>query len=122
VYLLDSIAEARIEEAIGQGRLDQLPGAGEPLALDDDSLVPEHLRAAYRLMKNSGFLPPEIELHGEIRDVESLIGCLQDSEQRAAAVKRLALLRARLGSERCGNLALHGDYHRALADKIGGDS
>lgn len=119
MYLLDQIAEGRIEEAIEQGALDDLPGAGQPLVLDDDSMVPEHLRAAYRILKNSGFLPQEVTIHSQIRNVESLIGRLQDGEQRAAAVKRLSLLRARLGSERCGKLALHGTYYPAVAEKLG---
>ena len=33
--LLDQIAEARIQEAIEQGELRDLPGAGKPLRLDD---------------------------------------------------------------------------------------
>jgi hypothetical protein len=118
MYLLDQLAEARIEDAIERGLLDDLPGDGKPLELDDDSMVPEHLRAAYRLLKNAGYLPREVAIHAEIRDVESLIGRMQDGEQRAAAVKRLSLLRARLGSERCGNLALQDQYYRAVAEKL----
>ena len=116
--LLDQIAEGRIEEAIERGALDNLAGAGQPLILDDDSMVPENLRTAYRILKNSGFLPQEVTIHSEIKDVESLIGRLQDGEQRAGAAKRLSLLRARLGSERCGNLALQDDYYCAVAEKL----
>jgi hypothetical protein len=58
---LDAIAERRIREAQERGELDDLPGAGAPLALDDDALIPEDLRAAYRVLKNSGFLPPELD-------------------------------------------------------------
>lgn len=118
MYLLDQIAEGRIEEAIESGAFDNLPGTGEPLALDDDSMVPEQLRTAYRILKNSGHLPQEITVHSEIRDVESLIGRVQEGAQRAVAVKRLSLLRARLGSERCGNLALQDEYYRAVAEKL----
>lgn len=121
MYLLDQIAEGRIEEAMEQGALDNLPGAGRPLVLDDDSMVPGHLRAAYRILKNAGFLPQEITIHSEIRNVESLIGRLRDGEQRGLAAKRLSLLRARLGSERCGNLVSHGAYYDAIAEKLGGE-
>ena len=41
MYLIDKLAEEKITEAIGRGELDNLPGAGKPLHLDDDSLVPE---------------------------------------------------------------------------------
>lgn len=119
MFLLDRIAESRIAEAIEHGALDDLPGAGAPLALDDDTMVPENLRAGYRILKNSGYLPPEVGIHSEIKDVESLIGRVREGEQRAAAAKRLSLLRARLGSERCGHLALQDEYYRAVAEKLG---
>jgi hypothetical protein len=121
MHLLDRIAESRIEEAIERGALDHLPGAGRPLDLEDEAMVPEHLRAAYRILKNSGHLPREVVIHSEIRNVESLIGRIQDADQRAEAVKRLGLLRARLGSERCGNLAVQDEYYRAVAEKLAHD-
>lgn len=119
--LLDQIAEKRIAEAIECGVLDDLPGAGEPLALDDDDMVPESLRPAYRILKNAGYLPQEVSIRAEIRDVESLIGRLQEGEQRAAAAKRLSLLRARLGGERCSNLAVQDEYYCAVAEKLGNE-
>lgn len=121
MYLLDQIAERRIEEAVAHGVLDDLPGAGAPLELDDDAMVPEHLRPAYRLLKNAGYLPPELEAHAEIKEVEALLGRLEDGESRAAAAKRLSLLRARLGDERCAELACRGDYYQSVAEKLGGE-
>lgn len=119
MFLLDQIAEKRIEEYIEDGGLEDLPGAGAPLALDDDSMVPEELRAAYRMLKTSGFLPAEVTVHSEIKDVEALIGRMDPGTDRAAAAKRLSLLRARLGNERCGHLAVQGDYYQAVAEKLG---
>ena len=42
--LVDKIAEQRIQAAFDNGNMDDLPGKGEPLQLDDDSMVPEQLR------------------------------------------------------------------------------
>jgi hypothetical protein len=42
--MLDFLAEQRIVEAVSRGELDNLPGTGKPLALDDHPLVPEELR------------------------------------------------------------------------------
>jgi hypothetical protein len=58
--MLDFIAEQRIAEAIANGELDDLPGAGKALELDDDALVPEELRVAHRILKNAGIAPPEV--------------------------------------------------------------
>ena len=88
--MFDLMAERRIEEAIARGELDHLPGEGRPLELDDDSLVPAELRLAYRILKNAGFVPPEIETLNEIAELERL------AMGNATAVKKLALLKARI--------------------------
>ncbi len=58
---LRDVVESRILEARENGDFDNLPGKGKPLVLDDDALVPEEVRAAYRVLKNAGFVPPEID-------------------------------------------------------------
>ena len=47
----DALVEKHVREAQSQGVFDDLPGAGTPLKLDDDAMVPEDLRAAYRILK-----------------------------------------------------------------------
>lgn len=66
---LAALVERRIEEAIARGELDDLPGAGRPLALDDDLLVPAELRVAHRILKNAGYLPPEAQQLGEVNQL-----------------------------------------------------
>src|ERR1051325_8469981 len=39
--MFDLIAERKIAEALARGELDNLPGEGRPLELDDDALIPE---------------------------------------------------------------------------------
>lgn len=90
--LLDALAEARIEEAIAQGVFDNLPGAGRPLMLDDDRLVPEGLRAAYRILMNAGFAPPEVETRREIAHLFAFIATLEDNAARRHALAKLAWL------------------------------
>ena len=99
---IDKLAESHIREAIERGDCDKLEGAGRPLRLGDDTWVPEHLRAGYRLLKNAGFVPPELELRREIRSIESLLSVCEDrsgsldAAARHSAGLRLSLLRARL--------------------------
>ena len=95
--MLDFIAEQKIAEAIERGELDGLPGAGRPLALDDDALVPEDLRLAYRILKNAGYVPAEVGELNEISQLERLV--VQDetpAEERSRAARKLALLKARV--------------------------
>ncbi len=121
MLLIDQLAERRIGEAIERGELDDLPGKGEPLELDDDALVPESLRVAYRVLKNAGYLPPEVGLRREIFEVEQLLaGALDESERRAAG-RRLRYLLARLSLARGGHRDLHAEaaYQEALERRIG---
>lgn len=98
LMLLEALAEARIEKAIAQGALDNLPGSGRPLELDDDRFVPEGLRAAYRLLKNAGFVPPEVEARHEAALLVALLATLDDDAARRRTLVKLAWLEARLES------------------------
>jgi len=93
--MFDAIAERKIAEAIARGELNDLPGEGKPLELDDDTNVPEDLRVAYRILKNAGFVPPEVESLREIGQLEQLVAA-QDvqSPQKAKLLRKIALLRA----------------------------
>ena len=112
----DALAESRIREAQEAGEFDDLPGAGAPLALDDDALVPEELRAAYRLLKNAGFVPPELEVHGEIRQLEQLLRTVEDAAERSSLISRINFLLSRgaMGRRR-GNLQVEEAYYEKIA-------
>jgi hypothetical protein len=95
--MLDFLAEQAIQDAISRGELDGLPGTGRPLDLEDDALVPEELRLAYRILKNAGYVPAELETLKEIDQLEALVSEVDlDAAARATAVKKLALLRTKI--------------------------
>lgn len=105
MLFLDLLAERKIAEAVSRGELDDLPGSGQPLDLDDDALVPEDLRLAYRVLKNAGYVPPEVEELKEIAALENLV--LEDSADdatHAKAARKLALLRTRIEAGYYGKL------------------
>ncbi|MDA8090342.1 MAG: DUF1992 domain-containing protein [Nitrospiraceae bacterium] len=95
--ILAKIAERRIEEAMRGGAFENLAGSGKPLSLDDDSLVPEDLKLAYRVLKNAGFAPPEVELKKEILNLRDLINSIDDDKQRIRKLRELDFKLARLG-------------------------
>ncbi|HCK81274.1 MAG TPA: DUF1992 domain-containing protein [Candidatus Competibacter sp.] len=113
------IAEARIQNAIEGGELRGLSGEGKPLQLDDDSAVPEALRAAYRILKNAGFLPPELQLHKQVREAQQLLQQLPESE-RSRTGARLELLQLRLlaNRRRPVNLLLEDRYRQRLLERL----
>lgn len=119
MLLLDYLAEERIAEAMRRGDFDRLGGAGRPLELDDDPLIPEELRIAYRILKNSGYLPPELERLSEIRKLEAMLTEVADEGTQRRALLRLALLRERLEKGGVG-LRLEDRYHHEVLGKLSG--
>ncbi|HAN4591802.1 TPA: DUF1992 domain-containing protein [Escherichia coli] len=108
MWLLDQWAERHIAEAQAKGEFDNLAGGGEPLILDDDSHVPPELRAGYRLLKNAGCLPPELE---QRREAIQLLDILK-------GIRRLSLLELKLRQAGLSTDFLRGDYADKLLDKI----
>jgi hypothetical protein len=95
--MLDFLVEQRLEEAVSRGELSNLPGEGRPLELDEDPLIPEDLRAAYRILKNAGFVPPEVQALNQIAQLENLVNQgSEDAATRSKALRKLALLRTRI--------------------------
>jgi hypothetical protein len=95
MFFLEVIAERKIAEAIERGELSNLPGEGTPLDLDNDRLVPEDLRMAYRILRNAGFVPAEVSDLREIGELERFLETAE-GEARGAALKKLQVLRMRL--------------------------
>jgi len=92
----DRIVEEKILKAQKDGKLDNLPGRGKPLEIEDDSRVPEDLRLAHKILKNAGCVPRELEDHVEIRRTEDLLRESDDLSETYRAMKRLRCLKAKL--------------------------
>lgn len=117
---IDELVEARIQEAMDRGEFENLPGQGKPLNLEDEAQVPEELRAGYRLLKNSGYLPPELEVRREIANVESLLAQAQEPGERARLSRRLdyLLLRMNLCGGGSRHLRLEQDYYDKIVERL----
>ncbi len=119
MWLIDQLVEQHIREAQEKGELSNLPGEGAPLILDDDSTVPAELRTAYRLLKNAGYLPPELALRREALELNTLIrGLDPEDETRGALAKRLALLENKLHQAGMNTDFLRGDYSDAISQRF----
>jgi len=76
------IAERKIQEAIEEGKFDNLPGKGQPLVFEDDPGVPLDVRMANKVLKNAGALPDWMMVQ---RDIET--------ERQEATRQRANLIR-----------------------------
>ena len=77
------LAESKIRAGMARGEFDNLPGSGRPLPRDELSRVPAELRMGFRLLRNSGCLPPELEARKEVARLGSLLAATGDAQERA---------------------------------------
>lgn len=84
--ILAELAERAILDAQRQGAFDGLAGQGRPLPPEGGPLVPEHLRMAYTVLKNAGYVPEEIQAQ---KDIHSLIECLERETDEARKVRQI---------------------------------
>lgn len=88
----DKLVEDRIKQAQQEGVFDNLPGKGKPFQFEDDSSVPEDLRLAFKILKNSNCLPIEMEMRKEIFSLRQMLNAAIDSEARRQIRRELNLL------------------------------
>lgn len=116
---LDHLIERRIREAQLRGEFDDLPGTGAPLELDDDSLVPGELRMVYRILKNAGYVPPELEALRDVRQLEQALAETQVPDERTRLLARMnALLTRTSMGRRRGDLRIEAAYFRKIGEKL----
>jgi hypothetical protein len=116
--LLDALVEQRIAAAAARGEFDDLPGAGTPLALDDDVLVPQEVRVANRILKNAGFVPPAVEQLRALSDLHNELNAVSDPSIRCQLQARMLALDMALESLRGGPLVLPHEYCRRIAGRL----
>ncbi|MRG87435.1 DnaJ family domain-containing protein [Salinibacillus xinjiangensis] len=92
------LAEERIKEAINKGDMENLPGKGKPLELEDLSMIPEDLRSGYIMMKNAGMLPEEMQLKKEMVTLEDLIRSCEDEATKRDYKQKLSQKKIRFHS------------------------
>lgn len=82
IALRENWVDIKIKKAIADGELDGLPGKGRPLDMAHYHELPEHLRVAYQMLKNSGFLPEEVRLKKEMEILKEKIRDSPSETQR----------------------------------------
>jgi len=115
-----AIAERRIVEAMDRGEFDNLEGAGGKLVFEDDSMVPEDVRMAYKVMKNAGYLPPEILEEKEILSAADLLANAPDEHERYQRMRTLQCVIMRVNQRRNRPLFLEKDalYYEKVVTRV----
>jgi DnaJ homologue, subfamily C, member 28, conserved domain len=78
----ESLIDQIVNKAQADGLMDNLPGQGQPLRLEDEALVPDEYRLGNRMLKASGFAPPWIEAQREIEQERIKLDTWQKNAKR----------------------------------------
>ncbi|MGE4441669.1 MAG: DUF1992 domain-containing protein [Desulfomicrobium sp.] len=117
--VLAELAERAIREAQERGEFEGLNGLGRPLPESCDPFMPETLRMAYKVLKNAGYIPKEIE---EQREIRSLIECLEqetDESRKMRQIQKVQLFIARAKMEHGGLLQEENEeYFRKVVARV----
>jgi len=106
LHFMASQAERRITQAQKNGEFDHLPGEGRPLALEDDSHIPHELRMAFKVLKNAGYVPPEIADRNEVNSILDLLEHCEDGAEKVRQMQKLDVILMRMNCRRERSVAI----------------
>ena len=114
------IAEQRIREAVEKGEFDNLGGRGKPIVFEDETWIPEDLRPAYRILRNAGCLPQELELRKEVMTLRGLLETIDDDKERVKKIRELNFKLMKLNELRKRPFYLEEfpEYEEKIYDKL----
>ena len=114
------IAEQKILKALQEGNLSSPEWKNRRVPLHDDRFVPSELKMAYKILKNSGYLPPEIEERKEVQRLEEMIAKTEDEHTRLQQMRKLSVLLMKIDAKRgsCSNIAHQDEYYRKVVERV----
>ena len=92
----DEIAR-HLREALASGELARVEGFGKPLPEDAGwQATPEALRMPFKILKNAGFVPPEVELFHARAALAASLARSQSEAERQDLRRRLSELEQKI--------------------------
>ena len=86
---VDELIKQWVKRAEQSGELKKNPLHGKPLKMNDGYLdTPEEVRMAYKILKNAGYLPAEVQAVKDLAGLrQRLNGCADEEKRRELRVK-----------------------------------
>lgn len=94
MFSFEQIAERKIVNAVERGEFTNLKGQGQPIKLNDDIHVPKELRMGFRILKNAGVSPREVQVLNEINKLKQEVKLTDDKNYKELLSHRISILRA----------------------------
>lgn len=120
LHFMTGLAERRIQAAQKEGAFDHLPGEGKPLEFEDDSAVPQELRMAYKVLRNAGYLPPELADRKEINTILDLLEHCEEGAEKVRQMQKLDVILMRIQNRRRRSVAIteHDPYYENVVRRV----
>ena len=120
MLFIEKFADELIKKAQREGQFDNLEGAGKPLVFEDDSMVPEDCRMAYKILRNSGHVPPEVQDRKEINNLVDMLSQCRDEQTRYRQIQKVNLLITRMNMRRTTPVNLEQDqvYYERIVETV----
>ena len=94
--LEDDIGRA-LRESEASGELRAAPSFGKPMVMNDGyEQTPVELRMGFKILKDAGVVPPEVEVMREISALEAALKTCADEPARRGLLQRIAERRQHL--------------------------
>lgn len=105
---VDAVIKQWIKEIEASGELKKHPLHGKPLDLNDGYLdTPEEIRMTYKILKNAGYVPAEVQALKDLATLKIEIRQTTDQAQQrtlrakiANAQQKIAMMLERIASKR----------------------
>ena len=98
LQLLDDHIGQSLRESVASGELKSAPSYGKPMSFGDGyDETPDELKMPFKILKDAGMVPPEVELMREIAALQARVeGRPHDDESLRPQRQRLAEMRQQL--------------------------
>ena len=87
----ESAVDKWMREAEASGELKHIKGFGKPFKSDDAfAATPEELKLAFKVLKDSGYVPPQVEMFKELAELRTKLAEETDEDKRKVIQKQMA--------------------------------
>jgi hypothetical protein len=89
----DEVIAKHLQASLANGELQATAGFGKPMAEDDGwEATPDSLRMPFKILKNAGFVPPEVEMFKRRAALNSQVAGCSSAQERDSLTRELSVL------------------------------
>jgi hypothetical protein len=89
----DEVIAKHLQDSLANGELQAAAGFGKPMPEDKGwEATPDALRMPFKILKNAGFVPPEVEMFKRRAALNAQVAASSSAEERDSLMRELSLL------------------------------